>query len=137
MSAGKSATRMTKKAMPTLGRSSILCSWYRAIQSIASGYVDAQTSRGDTYAVSQRFWEFSAIFVSPVRLVIALTFLYQYGHLSLTTVLMLTIRGRVLGWSALSGVAVVLVSYVVNYPLAKYNIYVRDKFCIDRNIGLF
>ncbi|KAJ6483901.1 P-loop containing nucleoside triphosphate hydrolase protein [Mycena vulgaris] len=63
--------------------------------------------QGDSYAVSQRFWEFSAIFASPVRLVIALVFLYQ-----------------ILGWSALSGVVVVLLAYVVNYPLAKYNIYV-------------
>jgi hypothetical protein len=31
---------------------------------------------------------------------------------------------RILGWSALSGVVVVLLAYVVNYPLAKYNIYV-------------
>ncbi|KAJ7651661.1 hypothetical protein DFH06DRAFT_1270538 [Mycena polygramma] len=63
--------------------------------------------QGDSYAVSQRFWEFSAIFASPVRLVIALVFLYQ-----------------ILGWSALSGVVVVLLAYVVNYPLAKYNIYI-------------
>ncbi|KAJ7459165.1 P-loop containing nucleoside triphosphate hydrolase protein [Mycena galericulata] len=63
--------------------------------------------QGDSYAVSQRFWEFSAIFASPIRLVIALTFLYQ-----------------ILGWSALSGVVVVLLAYVVNYPLARYNIHV-------------
>ncbi|KAJ7103247.1 P-loop containing nucleoside triphosphate hydrolase protein [Mycena belliarum] len=63
--------------------------------------------QGDSYAVSQRFWEFSAIFTSPIRLVIALVFLYQ-----------------ILGWSALSGVVVVLLAYVVNYPLAKYNIHV-------------
>ncbi|KAJ7109921.1 P-loop containing nucleoside triphosphate hydrolase protein [Mycena epipterygia] len=63
--------------------------------------------QGDSYAVAQRFWEFSAIFASPVRLVIALVFLYQ-----------------ILGWSALSGVIVVLLAYVVNYPLAKYNIYI-------------
>ncbi|KAJ7631233.1 P-loop containing nucleoside triphosphate hydrolase protein [Roridomyces roridus] len=63
--------------------------------------------QGDAYAVAQRFWEFSAIFTSPIRLVIALTFLYQ-----------------ILGWSALSGVVVVLLAYVVNYPLAKYNVYV-------------
>ncbi|KAJ7040325.1 pleiotropic drug resistance ABC transporter [Mycena alexandri] len=59
------------------------------------------------YAVAQRFWEFSALFASPVRLVIALVFLYQ-----------------ILGWSALSGVVVVLLAYIVNYPLAKYNIYI-------------
>lgn len=33
--------------------------------------------RGDSYAVAQRFWEFSALFTSPVRLVIALVFLYR------------------------------------------------------------
>ncbi|KAF7347593.1 P-loop containing nucleoside triphosphate hydrolase protein [Mycena venus] len=63
--------------------------------------------QGDSYAVAQRFWEFSALFASPIRLVIALVFLYQ-----------------ILGWSALSGVVVVLLAYVVNYPLAKYNVYV-------------
>lgn len=35
---------------------------------------------------------------------------------------------RILGWSALSGVAVVLVAYALNYPLAKYNVYVRFLF---------
>ncbi|KAJ3988444.1 P-loop containing nucleoside triphosphate hydrolase protein [Lentinula detonsa] len=63
--------------------------------------------QGDSYAVSQRFWEFSAIVASPVRLVIALVFLY-----------------KILGWTALSGVLVVLLAYVLNYPLAKYNIYI-------------
>ena len=32
---------------------------------------------------------------------------------------------RVLGWSSLAGVVVVLVVYTLNYPLAKYNVYVR------------
>ncbi|KAJ6520112.1 P-loop containing nucleoside triphosphate hydrolase protein [Mycena sanguinolenta] len=63
--------------------------------------------QGDSYAVAQRFWEFNGLFFSPVRLVIALVFLYQ-----------------ILGWSALSGVVVVLLAYVVNYPLARYQIYV-------------
>ncbi|KAF8641091.1 hypothetical protein AX17_000734 [Amanita inopinata Kibby_2008] len=63
--------------------------------------------QGDTYAVAQRFWEFSGFFTAPVRLIIALLFLYQ-----------------ILGWSALAGVAVVLTLYVLNYPLAKYNIWV-------------
>ena len=40
--------------------------------------------------------------------------------------MLLTANGRILGWSALSGVVVVLVAYVFNYPLAKYNIYVRS-----------
>lgn len=30
----------------------------------------------------------------------------------------------ILGWSAFAGVAVVIVAYILNYPLAKYNIYV-------------
>ncbi|KAK0208709.1 P-loop containing nucleoside triphosphate hydrolase protein [Desarmillaria ectypa] len=61
--------------------------------------------QGDAYAVAQRFWEFSRILTSPIRLIIALVFLYN-----------------VLGWAALSGVVVVLVAYVFNYPLATYNI---------------
>lgn len=40
--------------------------------------------------------------------------------------MLLTANDRILGWSALSGVVVVLVAYVLNYPLAKYNIYVRS-----------
>jgi hypothetical protein len=45
----------------------------------------------------------------------------------------LTLRstGRILGWSALSGVVVVLAAYVFNYPLAKYNIYVRGISLFD------
>ncbi|KAF4606377.1 hypothetical protein EYR38_000430 [Pleurotus pulmonarius] len=61
--------------------------------------------QGDSYAVAQRFWDFSGLFAAPVRLVIALVFLYN-----------------VLGWSALSGVVVVLVAYALNYPLLKYSL---------------
>ncbi|KIY73590.1 P-loop containing nucleoside triphosphate hydrolase protein [Cylindrobasidium torrendii FP15055 ss-10] len=61
--------------------------------------------QGDTYAVSQRFWEFSGFITSPIRLVIALVFLYN-----------------VLGWTALSGVVIILLAYLVNWPLAKANI---------------
>ncbi|TFK77428.1 P-loop containing nucleoside triphosphate hydrolase protein [Pluteus cervinus] len=77
--------------------------------------------QGDSYAVAQRFWEFSGIFVSPIRLIIALIFLY-----------------RVLGWSALSGVAVILLAYVLNYPLARYNISItRSSWkARDRRMGL-
>ncbi|KIK07255.1 hypothetical protein K443DRAFT_129256 [Laccaria amethystina LaAM-08-1] len=63
--------------------------------------------QGDSYMVAQRFWDFSAIATSPVRIIIALVFLYQ-----------------ILGWSALSGVVVVSIAYALNYPLAKYNIYI-------------
>jgi len=34
--------------------------------------------RGDAYAVAQRFWEFSGIFAAPVRLTIAMIFLYKW-----------------------------------------------------------
>ncbi|KAG5732825.1 ATP-dependent bile acid permease, partial [Termitomyces sp. T112] len=61
--------------------------------------------QGDTYTVAQRFWNFSGVFTSPVRLIIALVFLYQ-----------------VLGWSALSGVGVIIITYALNYPLATFNI---------------
>lgn len=90
-------------------------------------FTDNCLTRGDTYAVSQRFWEFSGIFASPIRLVIALVFLYR-RVLCYTcyTGLTLTISCRILGWSSLSGALVVFVaSYVLNYPLAKYNIHVR------------
>ncbi|KAF9270717.1 pleiotropic drug resistance ABC transporter [Marasmius fiardii PR-910] len=66
--------------------------------------------QGDTYAVAQRFWEFSGLFASPVRLAIALVFLYQ-----------------LMGWAALSGVVIILLAYVLNYPLAKFNVYLTRK----------
>ncbi|KAI8980033.1 P-loop containing nucleoside triphosphate hydrolase protein [Trametes punicea] len=62
--------------------------------------------QGDAYAVAHRFWQFSGFFLAPVRLIIAMVFLY-----------------RVLGWSAFAAVAIVLVVYVLNYPLAKYDVY--------------
>ncbi|RXW24050.1 hypothetical protein EST38_g1810 [Candolleomyces aberdarensis] len=61
--------------------------------------------QGDSYAVAQRFWEFSGLITAPVRITIAMIFLY-----------------KVLGWSALLGVAIVGITYILNYPLAKYNI---------------
>ncbi|KAG8691671.1 hypothetical protein FRC11_013282 [Ceratobasidium sp. 423] len=61
--------------------------------------------QGDAYAVAQRFWEFSAVFSAPIRLGIALYFLYQ-----------------VLGWSSFAGVLIVLLAYAINYPLARWNI---------------
>ncbi|CDO75190.1 hypothetical protein BN946_scf184866.g31 [Trametes cinnabarina] len=68
---------------------------------------------GDAYSVAYRFWRFSGFFLAPVRLIIAMVFLY-----------------RVLGWSAFAAVAIVLVVYILNYPLAKYDVYTwkaRDK----------
>ncbi|KAG8905564.1 hypothetical protein FRB99_008669 [Tulasnella sp. 403] len=65
---------------------------------------------GDAYAVAQRFWEFPAVFVAPVRLTISLIFLYN-----------------ILGWSCFAGVAVVLLAYAVNYPLALLNVSLTRK----------
>lgn len=39
--------------------------------------LNADFGRGDAYAVSHRFWEFANLFGAPVRLVLALIFLYQ------------------------------------------------------------
>ncbi|KAH8100998.1 P-loop containing nucleoside triphosphate hydrolase protein [Cristinia sonorae] len=63
--------------------------------------------QGDAYSVAQRFWDFSGIFASPVRLTIAMVFLY-----------------KILGWSSFAGVAVILLAYILNYPLAKYSVYI-------------
>ncbi|KAI0749685.1 P-loop containing nucleoside triphosphate hydrolase protein [Daedaleopsis nitida] len=62
--------------------------------------------QGDAYAVAYRFWQFSGFFLAPVRLTIALIFLY-----------------RVLGWSAFTAVAVTIIVYTLNTPLAKYDVY--------------
>ncbi|KAI5120846.1 hypothetical protein M0805_007033 [Coniferiporia weirii] len=63
--------------------------------------------QGDVYTVAFRFWQASAIFASTVRLIISLVFLH-----------------RVLGWSSIAGVVVVLVAYILNYPLGKYNVHI-------------
>ncbi|KAG8930351.1 hypothetical protein FRC00_001199 [Tulasnella sp. 408] len=65
---------------------------------------------GDTYAVAQRFWEFPVIFMAPVQCTIALVFLYS-----------------ILGWSCFAGVGVVLLAYLVNWPLAKFDISLTRK----------
>ncbi|KAG6817909.1 hypothetical protein H0H87_012377 [Tephrocybe sp. NHM501043] len=39
--------------------------------------VDPILLRGDTYTVAQRFWNFAGVFLNPVRLTIALVFLYK------------------------------------------------------------
>ncbi|OBZ72652.1 hypothetical protein A0H81_08065 [Grifola frondosa] len=66
--------------------------------------------QGDSYVVAQRFWSFSPVFMAPVRLTIAMIFLYH-----------------VLGWSSLAPVAVIVVVYVLNYPLLKYEIFLTRK----------
>lgn len=71
--------------------------------------------QGDTYAIAQRFWEFSGLVTAPVRITIAMIFLYN-----------------VLGWSALMGVVIVAVAYILNYPLVKYNTKITES---SRNAG--
>ncbi|KAF7319859.1 P-loop containing nucleoside triphosphate hydrolase protein [Mycena kentingensis (nom. inval.)] len=63
--------------------------------------------QGDSYAVAGQFWAFPSLVAAPFRLALAMVFLYS-----------------VLGWSALSGVVVVLLAYAFNYPLGKYNIFI-------------
>nr|VWP00151.1 Trehalase (EC (Alpha-trehalose glucohydrolase) [Ganoderma boninense] len=76
--------------------------------------------QGDAYAVAHRFWQFSGFFLAPVRLTIALVFLH-----------------RVLGWSAFTAVAVTVVVYLLNYPLAKYDLYLMRQCwkATDRRIN--
>ncbi|KAI0789892.1 P-loop containing nucleoside triphosphate hydrolase protein [Abortiporus biennis] len=66
--------------------------------------------QGDAYAVAFRFWQFSRLFTAPIRLTIAMVFLYQ-----------------ILGWSSLAGVAIIVVAYLFNLPLAEYNIYITKR----------
>ncbi|KAJ3575801.1 hypothetical protein NP233_g845 [Leucocoprinus birnbaumii] len=76
--------------------------------------------RGDAYNVSQRFWEFSGICTAPVRLVIALIFLYN-----------------VLGWSSLASVVVVMIAWILNYPLIQVNISIARSMlrAMDRRLN--
>lgn len=73
------------------------------------------------YAVANRFWQFSAFFAAPIKLTIALVFLYLYVDRT-QTVQRSHLVDSIIGWSSLAGVAVVLAAYALNYPLAKYNI---------------
>ncbi|KAF9567761.1 pleiotropic drug resistance ABC transporter [Agrocybe pediades] len=61
--------------------------------------------QGDTYAVAQRFWDASGLATTPVRIVIALYFLYQ-----------------LLGWSTFPGVLVIIIVLCLNYPMAQYEV---------------
>lgn len=53
-----------------------------------------------------------------------------YAHINVTEYL----GNSVLGWSALSGVVVVLVAYALNYPLLKYSLSVGMMYS-DENEG--
>lgn len=46
----------------------------------ASDMCSLALHRGDAYSVAHRFWMFSGFFIAPVRLTIALFFLYRYVH---------------------------------------------------------
>ena len=63
---------------------------------------------------------------APVRLTIALVFLYQSVHFTCLwlTLFINRIPRSVLGWSSLAGVLVVMVAWILNWPLARWNIWV-------------
>ena len=85
--------------------------------------------RGDAYAVAHRFWEFSSFFLAPVRLAIALVYLYRQVSSSAPAADIVLrycpFPRRILGWSALTAVGVTIIVYLLNYPLGKYDVYVR------------
>ncbi|MBW0461807.1 hypothetical protein O181_001522 [Austropuccinia psidii MF-1] len=60
---------------------------------------------GDAYEIAERFWRFPALVTTPIRLLLALGFLY-----------------RLLGWSAFMGGIVVGVAYLLNWPLIKFDV---------------
>ncbi|CCA72145.1 related to multidrug resistance protein [Serendipita indica DSM 11827] len=76
--------------------------------------------QGDAYAVAQRFWELSPLFGAPVRIGVALWFLYD-----------------LLGPSAFAGVLVILGAYLINWPLIKWNLYItRHSWRIPQTNGM-
>lgn len=58
--------------------------------------------RNDVYQVAQRFWEFQTLINKPLGLVLSIVLIW-----------------RMLGWSSLMGVAVVLTAQIFNYILAR------------------
>ena len=62
--------------------------------------------------------------MAPVRLAIALVFLYWFDFTIREVVdsILKPAFNRILGWSSLAAVVVVLVVYILNWPLAMYNI---------------
>lgn len=60
-----------------IGRCADLCLTFPSLLIISLVIRVVNLITGDTYAVAQRFWEFPAIFMAPVRCTIALVFLYR------------------------------------------------------------
>ncbi|KIX03561.1 uncharacterized protein Z518_07114 [Rhinocladiella mackenziei CBS 650.93] len=58
--------------------------------------------RNDVYEVAQRFWEFQTLINKPLGLILSIVLIW-----------------RMLGWSCLIGVAVVIIAQIVNYILAR------------------
>ncbi|EXJ90194.1 hypothetical protein A1O1_03293 [Capronia coronata CBS 617.96] len=72
------------------------------IQSAASMGKILNLMRNDVYQVAQRFWEFQTLINKPLGLVLSIVLIW-----------------RMLGWSSLVGVAVVLIAQIFNYILAR------------------
>ena len=81
-------------------------------------------ARNNVSGVAERFWQFSGFFAIPVRLVITSVFLYRYVQRQ-KTLADFQLFSSILGWSTLAGVAVILLTSIVNYPMAKYDLWVR------------
>lgn len=128
----------------TLAKSSILCSEHHALFPI---FLSHLLDRGDAvqpdqYSKTNLFPNFLFVVCSIATILgvfsciccprVSINFLYlikalKFLHLS-RLIIALALLYNVLGWSALSGVAVVLFVWMLNYPLARYNIYVGDIF---------
>lgn len=86
--------------------------------------------------VAERFWSFSGVVTSPLRLILSLLFLYQFSPIlffgcqhwitNANWLLMKTIHNfSLLGISAILGGSMVGLAYLLNWPLIKFDIMVR------------
>ncbi|KAG0148468.1 hypothetical protein CROQUDRAFT_105709 [Cronartium quercuum f. sp. fusiforme G11] len=75
---------------------------------------------GDAYQVAERFWSFSGLVTSPLKLFLSLIFLY---HL--------------LGVSAILGSAMVGLAYLLNWPLIKFDVMFARSYSTARDKRMF
>ena len=59
-----------------LGKIVNLMQWVHSVP-VTSAYTHGLLNRGDAYSVAYRFWQFSGFFLAPLRLTIALIYLYR------------------------------------------------------------
>lgn len=103
---------------------------------------------GDAYQVAERFWWFSGVVTSPLKLILSLLFLYQLSlqHITPTFFMHITPNSFIfnffqryislifdlhklfslLGVSAILGSAMVGLAYLLNWPLIKFDVMVRE-----------